>query len=287
MTEQPPLWDGTGVDPWLPERLAAEARIVAAERKLYLSWWGSFTSWIVTVRRGVLSGYTPDPHAVWAFAPAWVERMAEFVAGPVKDTMGIGYRALFGPDYRFDARPAVARHLAEVTNRMVRTPDAVFDSIAAEVARGAGSGESIPTIAGRVEQLLTTTGTDNWRGRAVTVARTEGIGALNAGRSDSFDAVAEELGGDFEHQWLGTVDLRIRLAHRIADEEPQRVPLGTPFLVDGEHLMRPGDPTGSPANTVNCRCSELLLRADEPVHLTGRGFSDADEYWASQIEESR
>lgn len=285
MADQDELWDGTGVDPWLPERLAAEARIVAAEARLYASWWGSFSAWLVGVRRGVLSGHTPDPHAVWAHAPAWAERMAQFVSGPVKDTLGIGYRALFGAGYRFDARPAVTRHLVEVQNRMVRTPDAVFDSIASEVARGAGSGESIPKIRDRVDAILTTSGTDNWRGRAVTVARTEAIGALNAGRQDSFTAVAEELDGDFETQWLSTIDLRTRTDH--VEVDLSRVPLGTPFTVGGEHLMFPGDPTASPAQRANCRCSSLLVRPDESVDMTGRGFKDADEYWASQIAESR
>lgn len=278
------MWDGTGVDPWLPERLAAEARIVAAEGRLYLSWWGTFTSWIIRVRRGVMSGHAPDPHAVWAFAPAWVEDMGRFVAGPIRDTMGVAYRSLLGEGYRFDSRPAVARHLAEVNNRMVRTPEAVFDAVAGEVAKGAGSGESIPTIRDRIESVLTTTGTENWRGRAVTVARTESIGALNAGRGDAFDAVAEELGGDFEHQWLTTLDGRERTWHREADGD--RAPLGTPFIVGGEPLMRPGDPTGSAPNIINCRCSELLVRPGESVDMTGRGFKDADSWWASQIEQA-
>lgn len=285
MDEQPPLWDGTGVDPWLPERLAAEARIVEAEQRLYSSWWGTFTSWIVKVRRGVLAGHTPDPHAVWAFAPAWVERMTEFVSGPVRDTMGIGYKALFGPDYRFDARPAVARHLAEVQNRMVRTPDAVFDAVAGEVAKGAGSGESIPTIAQRVEDVLSSTATPTWKNRGITVARTEGIGSLNAGRADAHVAVAEELGGDFESQWLATIDSRVRPAHAAADG--MRVPLGTPFIVGGEPLMQPGDPTGSAGNVIACRCSTLLVRPSESVDMRGRGFKDADEWWASQLQESR
>lgn len=277
-------WDGTGVDPWLPHRLAAESRITAAERKMYNAWWGSFSDWLVRVRRGVLGSTVPDPHAIWTHAPDWAERMAGFVAGPVTDTIGITFKKLFGADYLFDSRPAVTRYLGDVFNRMVRTPDEVFDVVASQVARGAAAGESIPDIADRVAEVLDATGTERWPSRAVTVARTETIGALNAGRNDAFGAVADELGGEFEQQWLATMDKRTRPDHLEADGIT--TPLGTPFTVGGEPLMFPGDPSGSAENIINCRCSTLLVRVGETVDMTGRGFADADEWWASQISEA-
>jgi uncharacterized protein with gpF-like domain len=278
------MWDGKGIDPWLPHRLAAESMITAAERKLYNAWWASFSDWMVRVKRGVLAGGAfPDVHAVWAFAPLWAEHMDAFVRGPVRDVVGLAFESLFGPEYHFDTRPRVTAYLAQVSNRMVRTPDHVFSVIAGQVARGAATGESIPTIAARVDEVLTTTGTEIWSGRAVTVARTETIGALNAGRQDAFTAVADELGGEFEQQWLATIDARTRPEHSAADG--QRVPIGEPFIVGGEPLMGPGDPTGSAENVINCRCTTLLLRPDEDVDMTGRGFSDADEWWADQIDE--
>jgi hypothetical protein len=281
---QPPLWDGKGVDPWLPARLAAESRVTAAERKLYNAWWGSFSDWLVKVKRGVMSGAAPDPHAVWAATPEWATRMQAFTQGPVADVMGGAYTALFGPDYLFDARPAVSTYLGQVFNRMVRTPDEVYNVVAAAVAHGAGVGESIPAIADRVDQVLTITGNENWRGRAVTVARTEGIGALNAGRSDSFTAVAESLGGEFEQVWLATIDRATRDWHAEADGTTAAI--GQPFTVDGEDLMFPGDPTGSASNVINCRCSTLLQRVGETTDMTGRGFTDADEYWAGQLDDA-
>lgn len=277
-------WDGTGVDPWLPARLAAEARIVAAERRLYNAWWGSFSDWLVGVKRGVMSGVAPDPIAVYAKVPLWAEKMHAYTYGPVKDVMGGAYTALFGPGYEFDARPAVSTHLAEVMNRMVRTPDVVFDAVAKEVAHGAGAGESIPAIADRIDKVLSATGNETWQGRAVTVARTETMGALNGGRDDSFHAVADTLGGDFEQQWLATSDIRTRDWHLDADGD--RVPLGQPFTVNGEHLKYPGDPTGSASNVINCRCSTLLVRPGEKTDMHGRGFNDWDDYWASELADA-
>src|SRR5215203_39646 len=34
-------WDGKGIDPWLPQRIAAEVDVTAAERRVYTTWWSS------------------------------------------------------------------------------------------------------------------------------------------------------------------------------------------------------------------------------------------------------
>jgi Phage Mu protein F like protein len=273
-------WDGKGVDPWLPERVASEIKIVKAERKLYTSWWGSLSGWLTQVHRSVLRGGRPDAEAVWAQAPLWAQAMQRFVQGPVKEVIGLAYRQLFGEGYKFDARPAVVEHLATVHNRMVRTPDEAYDLVASQVARGAAAGESIEKIAARVDEVLTATGTEHWQGRAVAVARTETLGALSAGRSDAFEAIAEELDEEFEHMWLSTLDLKTRRAHVLADG--QRVPLGQPYIVGEEPLMRPHDPLGSASNVINCRCDELILSPGEEVDMSNRQFADPDEAAADQ-----
>lgn len=275
-------WDGTGVDPWLPQRLAAEAAITAAERRLYQAWWGSLSAWLVTVHRSVLGTNTrPDAAAVWAHAPLWAEHMTSFVQGPVKSTMGIAYEALFGKGYQFDARPAVSAHLAQVHNRMVRTTDEVYDLVASAVAKGAALGEGIPEIAERVDEILSATKTERWRGRSTTVARTETIGSLSAGRQDSFAALAEELGEEMETVWISTVgDGRTRPEH--AEADGQRVALGQPFIVGGEQLRYPGDPFGSASNVINCRCSTALAAPGEDIDMTGRQFSDWEDWWEDQ-----
>lgn len=277
-------WDGTGVDPFLPERIARELDAAAAERRVYRAWWSSMSDWLTRVNRSVLASNVPDPNGVWTHVPLWAEMMATVTAGPIHDAVGLAYERLFGPGYLFDARPSVTSYLAEVANRMTHTPDQVYDVVASQVARGAAAGESIPTIAARVDDVLSATGTANWRNRAVVVARTETLGALSFGRVDAFGAVAQALGGVFELEWLATLDHRVRPAHRIADG--QRVPIGTPFTVDGEHLMRPCDPAGSASNVIQCRCSTLLERPGESTSQVGRGFKDADAWWAKQIAQA-
>jgi len=52
--------------------------------------------------------------------------------------------------------------------------------------------------------------------------------------------------------WHSNKDERVRPAHLEADG--QEVLWNEPFIVNGEELMYPMDPNGSPGNTINCRC---------------------------------
>jgi hypothetical protein len=103
------------------------------------------------------------------------------------------------------------------------------------------------------------------------IARTETIGALNAGRDDAFTAVAEaDPDTRYEKIWLATDDRRTRTTHNLADG--QRVPVGAPFIVGGFPLARPGDPTGPAHEVIQCRCTLLLVEKGETVDLSNRQF---------------
>ena len=54
-----------------------------------------------------------------------------------------------------------------------------------------------------------------------------------------------------------------------ADADGQTVPIGQAFDVDGEQLVYPGDPGGSPENTVQCRCTVGFLTPDEMADRAG------------------
>ena len=272
-----PVWNGIGIDPWLPARLAVQAAIAAAERAVYAATWSELSRWLVVTSRRILAGARPDPQSVWAGVPDWQAAVNRIVTGPIRDIIAAAYAGLLGKGYRFDQRPAVVEHLTTVTNRMVDTPTHVFDLVAGEVAKGSQEGESIPEIASRVEGVLSTTGTPRWRNRAVVVARTETLSALNAGRDDAWTAVAEELERDgegivLERVWLATDDSRTRKTHREAGG--QRSPLGGTFAVGRAVLRRPGDPLGPPEEIIQCRCVTLLVERGETVDLSNRQFRD-------------
>lgn len=84
--------------------------------------------------------------------------------------------------------------------------------------------------------------------------------------------------------WRAHFDDRTRPAHLHANG--QTVPVTETFLVDGESLMFPGDPTSaSPGNTFNCRCSIRLT----PAPLTASGetmqtpLTGDDIHWSGPL----
>jgi hypothetical protein len=264
-------WDGKGPDPWLTERLAAVADFAQAEREIRDAFWASLSGWLVETGRAVLRGDRPNPDAVWARVPAWGEAVDALLRGRIFDAIGIAFRRIFGDGYRWDQRASMVAYLAQVRNRLVRIPEEVFDLVAREVSVGVNLGESIPELRARIDMILSTTGSERWPNRATVVARTEAIGAMNAGRADAFRAIGEQDPDlEFEQIWLSTDDDRTRETHRLADG--QRQPLGHPFNVGGFDLMFPGDPTGPPQETIQCRCSLLLVEPGESTDLSNRQF---------------
>jgi hypothetical protein len=266
-----PVWDGTGRDPWLPARLDARLEAAAVERDIRAAVWAALSEWLVQTARRVLRGdQPPDLDAIWARVPMWREAVELILQGEIWKALALAFEKLLGRGYAWDSRPAMVRYLAEVRNRLVRVPDEVYDLVAGEITAGANLGESIPKLAARVDNVLSTTGSERWPNRATVIARTETIGALNAGRSDAFAAVAEEVDEPMEKMWLATEDSRTRRTHREADG--QRVPVGSRFSVGAFELAFPGDPTGPPQEVIQCRCTMLLVEPGEFVDLSNRQF---------------
>jgi F like protein len=265
-----PVWDGQGRDPWLPQRLDARLEAAAVERDIRAAVWAALSDWLVQLARRVLRGDgRPDMDAVWAMAPLWRDAVDLILRGEVLKAIGLAFEKILGPgDRRWQQRPFVTAYLGEVRNRMVRIPEEVYDLVAGQVAQGVNLGESIPKIRDRVDSVLSTTGSERWPNRATVVARTETIGALNAGRHDAFRMVAADSDEPLEMFWLATDDHRTRQTHEVA--EGQRVPVGTPFVVGGAELRFPGDPSGPPQEVIQCRCTMLLVEPGEDVDLSGR-----------------
>lgn len=267
-----PVWDGKGVDPWLPERLNARLEVAGAERDIRRVVWAELSGWLVETARAVLrGGARPNPDAVWARVPAWREAVDLIVSGEIRKALGLAFRKVLGSGYAWDQRVRTTAYLAEVTNRLVRVPDEVFDLVAHQVATGVNLGEGIPELRARIDSVLSTTATPRWPNRATVIARTEAIGALNAGRAEAFRAAAEEDPDQpLERIWLATDDSRTRDTHRLADG--QRVALGQPFMVGGFELAFPGDPSGPPQEVIQCRCTMLLVEPGETVDMSNRQY---------------
>ena len=114
----------------------------------------------------------------------------------------------------------------------------------AEVLQGILQGEPMDKIASRLSKVTEMNAT-----AAIRNARTMVTGAENKGRQDSY-ARAEADGIILERTWIATNDSRTRHSHAVLDGETK--PIDTPF---SNGLMYPGDPSGSPEETWNCRCT--------------------------------
>jgi uncharacterized protein with gpF-like domain len=87
--------------------------------------------------------------------------------------------------------------------------------------------------------------------RARVIARTEIISASNKGSLEG----AKDTGIPLKKEWLATRDNRTRIEHGEADG--QAVLMDQDFIVMGEEMEYPGDPSGSAANVINCRCTQI------------------------------
>ena len=144
--------------------------------------------------------------------------------------------------------------LSHATNRMQDVGNDLWLNIQQTLAEGVTQGESVPELAERVRQAAPVT-----EPRARVVARTESQAASNGASI----AQARSAGVRLNKTWLATLgDGRTRPAHLAA--EGQTVPLDEPFMIGDPvayPLDFPGDPTGPPELTINCRCTlgyELL-----------------------------
>lgn len=155
------------------------------------------------------------------------------------------------PDWRdlvFEGMPVVPPEAADpimevVWRNLTTLGDEMFALVAAEIQEGARAGESVEAITLRIQRVV---GNASWRARRI--ARTE----MNRAANNA--SLAEMLfsGLDGDKQWRANDDARTRPTHHEANE--QTVPLPAPFTVGGFPLLYPGDPTGPPQETINCRC---------------------------------
>lgn len=119
-----------------------------------------------------------------------------------------------------------------------------------QVTTGILLGESNEDIALRLIKNIP----DMGKVSAVRNARTATTSAECAGRQDTYMA-AKNMGIVLKKEWQSAHDARTRDAHIAADG--QKVEVEQPFIVGGERLMNPGDPSGSAWNIMNCRCTTV------------------------------
>jgi len=142
-------------------------------------------------------------------------------------------------------------------------------NIRSQITQGILQGESIPKIADRLANLIP----ERNRNQMVLHARTAMTSAQNAGRQERYKE-AEALGIKFKKVWLATLDARTRETHQDADGQAVRP--DEDFVVGGEKLAYPGDPSADPAETYNCRCTMVTELDDYPSSFDRRAYDTDD-----------
>lgn len=155
---------------------------------------------------------------------------------------------------QFISMEAVRRRIQgvlETTRRQIYTA----------VQKGYENGKTVREVASDIRTVVPAIA----RVRAHTIARTETHAAANFGSNEA----AKATGLPLRREWLAAHDMRTRTVDPLIGDpdeyghlqaDGQIVGPDQPFLVPKrgggvEPLMYPGDPKGSPGNTVNCRCT--------------------------------
>ncbi len=185
----------------------------------------------------------------------WVEQTQDMLGGFVGQVFDGGAaqtaKAL-GLDFDlFDSQVTLAMQarldtLADVVTATTR--QAIADAL---LEPGVEAGESVPKLADRLTAVFD--GLQTWR--AETIARTETVGGHNAASRTA----AAASGLVAARQWLAASDGRVRDSHAELDGHTTNG-MDDPYP---NGLMHPGDPSGPAEETVNCRCVETYVLADE------------------------
>lgn len=138
-----------------------------------------------------------------------------------------------------------ANYVATASNRIVGASQSIWSQVQFSAEQSISVGVEIPKLRQEVENI-----TGYARGRAQAIARTETMGAYNGGDMEGARALGEY--GPVEKSWLATPGSRTRTSHKRADG--QTVLMDESFIVGGESMDRPLDPSADAKEVVNCRC---------------------------------
>lgn len=231
-----------------------------AEDDIRRGWLAAAGSWASRAVGRVMAPWrqarmSPDAGAVLTMGDDWQQALTADVVPPITAQLRGAYQTITGqaPPDGFDQRAYVTQYLAQAVNRMSGTPEQVYRFITEQLTKGIAEGDDPERLALRVQAVFTITGNPFWENRAATVARTETVAALNAGQLAGAAHQEDTTGRLMIKTWRAHPDERTREAHRAADGQEQLIT--APFTVGGEHLMYPGDPRGSAAAVINCRCA--------------------------------
>jgi uncharacterized protein with gpF-like domain len=91
------------------------------------------------------------------------------------------------------------------------------------------------------------------KSRAKVIARTEIHNSATFASEETAKSISRDVDEPLLKRWIPAEDERTRQSHAVMINHPA-IPLDQSFTVGGQKMSRPGDPNGSAANVINCRC---------------------------------
>lgn len=149
----------------------------------------------------------------------------------------------------------------------------VKDRISSTLLSGLEEGEGIDDLAKRIRDVA------DWMktSQAEAIAETETTKITNG----AFQITYEQSGAPYK-AWVNLGDGRVRESHNddsvSANNNGFVIPTDDSFLIGGEYLKYPGDPSGSADNVIRCRC-RIVAKWERPED-SERGFSLEDHHKA-------
>lgn len=136
-----------------------------------------------------------------------------------------------------------------ILTRIRQVNDTTRNRIAEVIQEGINDGLAHRDIAKNIREASKVN-----RVRAMAISRTEVSTAMNQGKYLAIQSSSLV----YDKGWSAHADSRTRPDH-LAMLDSDIIPLNADFIVGGEPMSYPGDPRGSAANVINCRCS-LVFR---------------------------
>lgn len=149
----------------------------------------------------------------------------------------------------------IAEYGLEESVLVQQVSETTIEDINRAIAAGVAAGEGQETIRRRIQDVRALS---NFR--AATIARTEVHNAASFANIETIRNLNKETGLVTYKQWVAIEDSRTRSGHMEMDGKPA-IPEDEKFQVRAnesspyEAMDRPGDPSASAANVVNCRCA--------------------------------
>nr|WP_218681060.1 phage minor head protein [Rhodococcus qingshengii] len=151
-------------DPWLSERMRADARIRRGERNIYQAVITAMTVWLDTTRQLILGQPVPaltaaaddpipDIDAAQASFTAWVRALENHVEPAIAEAFGEAFAA---QSRAADISPVhfQEHHMATVHDRLKIWPEGAFEELRPELLEAMQQNESIEQITDRIGRIL-------------------------------------------------------------------------------------------------------------------------------------